>query len=184
MARTTSTMMPLGTKAPDFNLYDTVSGAHLSLDQVSGEEGTLVVFMCNHCPFVIHILDELVRIGNDYSEKGIGMVGISSNDVENYPQDGPVQMRALANLKEFSFPYLYDEDQSVAMAYNAACTPDFYLFNNLGHCVYRGQLDASRPGNEIPVTGKDLRNSIDALIKGETIPQDQEPSIGCNIKWK
>ncbi len=184
MARTPSNMMPLGTQAQDFNLYDTASGDELSLSEMTGSNGTLVVFMCNHCPFVIHILDELVTICAEYKELGISTVAISSNDVENYPQDAPDKMRELAVLKEFSFPYLYDEDQSVAKAYDAACTPDFYLFDSELKCVYRGQMDGSRPGNELPVNGEDLRGAMNLLIEGKPIPEDQKPSIGCNIKWK
>lgn len=184
MARTESTMLPLETPAPDFRLPDTASGKTYSFDDIAGSKGTLVMFICNHCPFVKHVLDELVRIGRDYADKGIGMAAISSNDITGYPQDRPERMAELAREKAFPFPYLYDESQNTARAYDAACTPDFYVFDGDGKLVYRGQLDDSRPGNDIPVTGKDLRSALDALIAGQPIPKDQTPSIGCNIKWK
>jgi thiol-disulfide isomerase/thioredoxin len=142
------------------------------------------MFICNHCPFVIHVQDELRNIGQEYSEKGISIVAISSNDIENYPQDAPDKMKEFAKENKFNFPYLYDETQEVAKSFNAACTPDFFLYNSDKELVYRGQLDASRPGNEIPVTGKDLRGALDALVNNKEVPKDQIPSIGCNIKWK
>ena len=184
MARTPSNMMPLGTVAPYFNLYDTASGKNMQIDECIKEKGLLVMFICNHCPFVVHVIDELISIGNDYLPKGIGMVAISSNDVENYPDDSPEKMRDLAKLKDFPFPYMYDETQEIAKAYNAACTPDIFLFDKDKKCVYRGQIDNSRPGNDIPVTGKDLRDALENLISGKAINEIQYPGIGCNIKWK
>ncbi len=179
-----SNMLPLGTKAPSFSLVDTVSGRTLSLDDIRGEKGTMIVFSCNHCPFVIHINHELVNIANHYLHKGIGFAAISSNDVEKYQDDSPEKMNIVAQVLKYPFPYLYDADQSVAKAYDAACTPDFYLFDKNDVLVYRGRMDASRPGNDIPVTGADLRFAIDALTLGITEIQPQIPSAGCNIKWK
>lgn len=184
MARTPSNMLPLGTKAPNFELYDTVSNKHVSLNNINGEKGTIIAFICNHCPFVKHVNHEIVAIANDYKAKGIQTIAISSNDVENYPEDAPELMLENARNEGFTFPYLYDESQEVAKAYDAACTPDFYLFDNDLKLVYRGQLDDSRPQNGIPVSGKDLRNALDALIAGKPIDNEQKPSIGCNIKWK
>ncbi len=177
-------MLPLGTKAPDFNLVDTVSDTPISLQSSKGEKGTVVMFICNHCPFVIHVNPEISRLGKEYQAKGIGFIAISSNDVENYPQDAPHLMKQKAKEEGYTFPYLYDETQDVAKAYDAACTPDIYLFNEGLELVYRGQLDDSRPGNGIPVTGTDLRNAMDALLAGDEINPEQKPSIGCNIKWK
>ena len=184
MALTESNMLPLGTKAPSFNLLDTVSSEMISLDQVRGENGTLVVFSCNHCPYVIHINHELVRIANEYMVKGIGVVAISSNDVENYQDDSPDKMNIVARVLKYPFPYLYDEDQSVAKAYDAACTPDFYIFDNNDHLIYRGRMDASRPNSGIPLSGADLRFALDAVILGVKKIKPQIPSAGCNIKWK
>jgi peroxiredoxin len=184
MAKTESTMLPLGTPAPDFRLPDTVRGRELSLDDIAGDKGTLVMFICNHCPFVKHVLDELGRLGDEYPERGIGVVAISSNDITGYPQDRPERMAELARDRGFAFPYLYDESQNTARAYDAACTPDFFVFGADRKLVYRGQLDDSRPGNGIQVTGKDLRAALDALIEGKPAPKHQKPSIGCNIKWK
>lgn len=184
MALTESNMLPLGTKAPDFNLPDTISGSSLSFQDVQGEKGTVVIFSCNHCPFVVHINNELVSIANQYQSKGVGFVAISSNDVDNYPDDSPEKMNIVAKVLKYPFPYLYDESQAIAKAYDAACTPDFYLFNGKGELVYRGRLDASRPGNGVPVTGADLRSAIDAVILGINEIQPQIPSAGCNIKWK
>ncbi len=184
MAVTPSTMMPLGTKAPAFELIDTVSGEKLSLDTLQGDKATLVMFICNHCPYVLHVNDELVRIAKAYQPKGVGFIAISSNDAVNYPQDGPEQMKEHARKVGYPFPYLYDETQEIAMAYNAACTPDLFLFDKNLHCIYRGQLDASRPKNDIPVTGSDLRNALDAVLAGRPVSENQIPSIGCNIKWK
>ncbi|MCB0756537.1 MAG: thioredoxin family protein [Flavobacteriales bacterium] len=184
MARTPTVEMELGYSAPDFLLPNVVSGKSTGFSDVRGERGTVVMFICNHCPFVIHVMDELIRIGSDFKERGIGFVAISSNDVSTHPDDSPEKMKALAEEKAFPFPYLYDETQEVAKAYTAACTPDFSVFNAEAKCVYRGQLDDSRPGNNEPVNGKDLREVLDKLIAGESIPTQQKPSLGCNIKWK
>lgn len=183
MARTPSTMLPLGTLAPKFSLTDTVTDSVLNRDAIKGKKGMLVLFICNHCPFVIHVNPELVKIGNEYQKKGIGIVAISSNDVVNYPQDAPHLMKEVAEKEGYTFPYLYDESQEVAKAYHAACTPDFFLFDSDLKLVYRGQLDDSRPGNGIPLTGNDLRKAMEALLNGSEINQEQKPSIGCNIKW-
>lgn len=184
MARTPSNMLPLGTQAPFFNLQDTVSDKLVSIDQIKGGKGTVVMFICNHCPFVIHVNEEIVKVANTYAEKGIGFVAISSNDVENYPQDSPEKMKVHAKENHYPFPYLYDETQEIAKAYDAACTPDFYVFDKDLKLVYRGQLDSSRPENGIPVTGEDLRHALDCLVEGRENTQLQKPSIGCNIKWK
>lgn len=184
MARTESNMLALGTKAPNFDLLDTVSDKMLSLDRIAGTKGTVIMFICNHCPFVIHVNAEITRLAKDYQSKGIGFAAISSNDIEHYPMDKPELMKTTAREEKYTFPYLYDETQNVAKAYDAACTPDFYLFNDALNLVYRGQLDDSRPQNGIPVTGKDLRKAIDALLSGRPIDKHQKPSIGCNIKWK
>lgn len=184
MARTPSNMMPLGTVAPNFSLTDTVSGNAYTLEELKGNNGTLVYFICNHCPFVIHVIEELVAVSKYYTASGVSTIAISSNDVENYPQDSPENMKIFAKDYGFSFPYIYDESQAIAKAYDAACTPDIYLFDSNLKCVYRGQLDGSRPGNEVPVNGVDLRNAIDNLLNGTEIPSNQLPSIGCNIKWK
>jgi peroxiredoxin len=184
MARTPSNMLELGTKAPEFTLIDTITERDMSINDVKGGTATVVMFICNHCPFVKHVNDELVRLGNDYNDKGIGFVAISSNDVENYPDDSPGMMKIVAQEMEYPFPYLYDETQEVAKAYDAACTPDFYVFDKDLKLVYRGQLDDSRPGNDIPVTGKDLRSALNAVIDGKEVSDDQKPSLGCNIKWK
>jgi peroxiredoxin len=184
MALTPSNMLPLGTKAPDFSLIDTKDDTIKSLSELKGDNGTLVMFICNHCPFVIHVNEQLVRLANDYKSKGFNCIAISSNDVINYPQDGPDKMKQHAKDNNYPFPYLYDETQDVAKAYDAACTPDFFLFNGNLQLVYAGQLDESRPGNGIPVTGKDLRTAMDALVNHEPINSNQKPSMGCNIKWK
>ncbi len=185
MSRTPSNMLALGTLAPDFHLKDTNSvDAVVSFSEVKGEKGTLVMFICNHCPFVHHVITEVVMIANDYRVQGIGVIAISSNDVINYPQDSPQLMTEFAFENNFEFPYLYDETQEVAKAYNAACTPDFFLFDNQNRLVYRGQLDDSRPGNGIPLSGNDLRGAIDGVIYNRTINPNQKPSVGCNIKWK
>ena len=183
MARTPSNMLPLGTHAPDFSLLDTVSNQSLDLSNLKGDKGTVIMFICNHCPFVVHVNPELSKLGREYQEKGIGFIAISSNDVENYPQDAPHLMTQVAKDEGYTFPYLYDETQEVAKAYDAACTPDFYLFDTDLKLVYRGQLDDSRPGNGLPLTGKDLRDAMNALLAGKSIGDDQKPSIGCNIKW-
>lgn len=183
MVRTASTMLPLGTTAPDFSLPDT-DGKQVSLADFDGRKALLVIFMCNHCPYVKHVADQIKALSDDYMSRGVAVVGISSNDVEKHPDDSPEAMAQEKAARGYSFPYLYDADQSVAQAYAAACTPDFYLFDGDKKLVYRGQLDASRPKTDIPVTGKDLRAAIDAVLDGESPPQDQTPSIGCNIKWK
>jgi len=184
MSATLSTMIPLGTKAPSFKLPETISGKTMSLSEMKGGKATLIMFICNHCPFVLHINAELVRIANSYQSKGISFIAISSNDVEKYPQDSPELMKVHANKSGYSFPYLYDESQEVAKAYKAACTPDLFLFDENLKCVYRGQFDNSRPGNNLPVTGADLRAALDCVVSGKKISEDQIPSIGCNIKWK
>ena len=184
MALTPSQMIPLGTKAPDFSLRDAVSQKFVSLSDYEGKNGLLVMFICNHCPYVKHVAPELAKLGRYYIDKGIGIVAIGSNDVTTHPDDGPEKMRQEAMSRGYEFPYLYDEDQEVAKAYAAACTPDFFLFDDRMKLVYRGQLDDSRPGSNLPVTGKDLRTAIEALLLGNTMPGPQKPSIGCNIKWK
>lgn len=183
MARTPSNMLALGTQAPKFSLLDTVSDQNLSLEASKGKNGTVIAFICNHCPFVIHVNPEISKMAKEYQSKGIGFIAISSNDVINYPQDAPHLMKEKAKEAAYTFPYLYDETQKVAQAYDAACTPDFYLFNSELNLVYRGQLDDSRPGNGIRVTGTDLRNAMEALLTGKEIETHQKPSIGCNIKW-
>lgn len=183
MARTPSTMLALGSAAPDFRLPDP-SGGWVALSDFEAAPGLLVVFMCNHCPFVIHIRDALVALGRDLASQGVAMVAISANDVAGYPDDAPEQMAEDAARFGYTFPYLYDESQEVAKSYRAACTPDFFLFDQDRRLVYRGQLDDSRPGNDVPVTGRDLRAAAAALLAGEPISADQRPSIGCNIKWK
>ncbi|WP_281234718.1 thioredoxin family protein [Flavobacterium gelatinilyticum] len=184
MARTNSNMIPLGTIAPEFYLKDTNSNNTYSFEDLKGSKGTLVVFMCNHCPFVLHVINEIVMIANDYRVQGLGIIAVSSNDVEKYPEDSPELMTEFALQNRIDFPYLYDENQETAKAYDAACTPDFYLFDSQNRLFYRGQLDDSRPGNGIPLSGTDLRNAIDALIYNRTLSEIQKPSIGCNIKWK
>jgi peroxiredoxin len=184
MARTPSNMLPLGTIAPDFELLDTVTDTTRSYEDIAGTEATLVMFICNHCPFVKHIEDELISLTNEYILQGVGVVGISSNDIEKYPQDSPEKMRELAEEKGYPFPYLFDATQNTAKAYHAACTPDFYIFDADKKLVYRGQLDDSRPGTDIPVTGKDIRSALDRILSGEIPEPDQKPSLGCNIKWK
>lgn len=183
MARTPSNMLPLGTLAPEFSLMDAVTEKTMNLQTLKGDKGTLIMFICNHCPFVKHVNAEIANMGKTYQEKGIAFIAISSNDIENYPQDAPHLMKKVAKEEFYTFPYLYDETQEVAKAYQAACTPDFYLFDENMELVYRGQLDDSRPGNGIPITGKDLRSAMDALLAGEEVSKDQKPSIGCNIKW-
>jgi len=177
-------MMPLGTVAPDFTLVDSVTKDTVSLQNIKGEKGTVIMFICNHCPFVKHVNEEIVRLCNDYRVTGFGFVAISSNDVEKYPQDSPAEMWKTARKHSYSFPYLYDETQEVAKAYDAACTPDFYVFNGDLKLIYRGQLDNSRPGNSIPVNGRDLREALDNVLNNSPQRKDQKPSIGCNIKWK
>jgi peroxiredoxin len=177
-------MLPLGTNASEFSLPDTVSGRNLSLHELKSDYATVIMFICNHCPFVKHVQSELVKLANDYIPQGIAFIAISSNDVENYPDDSPARMKEVAEAQDFSFPYLYDETQEVARAYQAACTPDFYIFNDKFRLVYRGQLDDSRPSNGLPVTGRDIRNALDALLNNEPVSEIQKPSLGCNIKWK
>jgi thiol-disulfide isomerase/thioredoxin len=184
MAFIESNMLPLGTKAPNFSLPDTVSGRVLSLADVQSDVATVIMFLCNHCPYVIHINPTLVALAHDYQPKGVSFVGISSNDAVKYPQDGPENMKILADTEGFSFPYLYDETQDVAKIYDAACTPDFYVFDGMMQLVYRGRIDGSRPKNDVPATGADLRVVLDAILKEDEIPTKQYPSGGCNIKWK
>jgi peroxiredoxin len=182
MVKTASTMLSLGSKAPDFSLPN-VDGKSVALESFAGKP-VLVVFMCNHCPFVIHIRDAFTKFAKEYQAKGLGIVGISSNDVETHPDDSPERMKEDAQKYGYTFPYLYDESQSVAKAYQAACTPDFFLFDKGHKLVYRGQFDDSRPQSGIPVTGEDLRAACDAVLTGKDVSSTQKPSIGCNIKWK
>ncbi|MGB1268572.1 MAG: thioredoxin family protein [Flavobacteriaceae bacterium] len=184
MARTPSNMLALNTKAPDFTLLDTKSNINLSLHTLKGRKATVIMFICNHCPFVIHVNPELVKLADEYQTKGVSFIAISSNDVINYPQDGPDKMQQHAKDNHYPFPYLYDATQEVAKAYDAACTPDFYVFNEDLKLSYRGQLDDSRPGNDIPLTGKNMRHALDCLLSKTSNTQEQKPSIGCNIKWK
>ena len=179
-----SVMLPLGTKAPSFELTDTVSGKLESLDSLKSSVATLIMFICNHCPYVKHVNHQLVSLANDYQHQNISFVAISSNDAIGYPQDGPEIMKETAATLGYTFPYLYDETQQVAKSYQAACTPDFYLFDPEMKLVYRGQLDGSRPGNNLPVTGEDIRKALDCIIDGKKVPNGQIPSVGCNIKWK
>ncbi len=183
MALTPSNMMALDTQAPSFKLLDTVSGSDKTLEELKGAKGTVIAFICNHCPFVVHVNPKLAEVARQYQEKGIGFIAISSNDVEKYPQDAPHLMKEKASEEGYTFPYLYDGTQKVAKAYDAACTPDFYLFDENLKLVYRGQFDDSRPGNGIPVTGTDLKNAMDALVHNREIDKNQKPSIGCSIKW-
>jgi peroxiredoxin len=183
MVATASTMLSLGTTVPYFNLPDT-EGGMVSIEDFKDASALLVIFMCNHCPFVKHILPNLVELIKEYQKKGIAVVGINSNDVASFPEDSPKVMAWKAKEAGFTFPYLYDETQKAAKAYLAACTPDFFLFDKKRKLVYRGQMDDSRPGNHIPITGDDLRSAIDAVLEGNTIPAKQKPSMGCNIKWK
>ena len=177
-------MIALGSQAPDFRLPDVVTGKTVSRDQAAGSKGMLAMFICRHCPFVKHVQDELAAIGRDYAKSGVGIVAISANDAVTHPDDRPESLAEMSRELRLTFPYLYDETQEVARAYDAQCTPDFFLYDGRGKLVYRGQLDDSRPGNGIPVTGKDLRGALDALIAGKPISPEQRPSIGCNIKWK
>ena len=183
MVRTPSTMLPLGTPAPDFSLVS-VDGRTVSLSDFRDAPALLVIFMCNHCPFVIHVANELAQLTREYMARGVAVVGISANDVANYPADSPEQMVAEAERRGYAFPYLYDETQEVAHAYCAACTPDFFLFDADQRLVYRGQMDSSRPDSGIPVTGEDLRAALDAVLAGQKPSPNQRPSLGCNIKWK
>jgi thiol-disulfide isomerase/thioredoxin len=184
MAATPSVMIPLGSIAPAFNLVDTVSGRKLELTSVKGEKGTVVMFICNHCPYVKLLNEAIVKVAHDYQAKGISFVAISSNDVSQYPDDGPEQMKIVAKQLGYTFPYLYDETQEVARAYDAACTPDFFVYDKDLKLAYRGQFDDARPGNHKVVTGSDLRAALEALSSGRPVSENQIPSIGCNIKWK
>lgn len=184
MALTGSNPFELGKQAPDFELLNVIDATLVQLQKSKGKYGTVIVFICNHCPFVKHVNEELVKIALDYLSKGIAFIAISSNDVEKYPQDGPDEMHEVAKELKYPFPYLYDESQKVAKDYDAACTPDFYVFDKDLKAVYHGQLDSSRPGNEIPVTGSDLRNAIENLLQNKPPIENQKPSIGCSIKWK
>jgi peroxiredoxin len=183
MVKTASTMLSLGTSAPDFSLPN-IDGSTVSLSEFADKPGLLVIFMCNHCPFVIHLRDELARFANEYQERGLSIVGISSNDVATHPDDSPEKMAEEAKSAGYTFPYLYDENQDVAKSYQAACTPDFFLFDRHQKLAYRGQFDDSRPESGIPVTGTDMRAACDAVLAGQPVSEEQKPSIGCNIKWK
>lgn len=183
MALTPSNMLPLGTKAPDFDLFDTVSERFQTLNDLKSNVATVIMFICNHCPYVKHVQPELVRLADDYRPEGVNFIAISSNDIENYPEDAPDKMKEVAKSLGYPFPYLFDETQMVARQYAAACTPDFYIFDKKLELVYRGQLDDSRPGNEKPLNGRDMRMALDDVIKGNPVNDDQKPSQGCNIKW-
>ena len=184
MALTESKNLSIGTIAPNFELLNTRDNKTVNLSEVKGLKGTAIFFICNHCPFVVHVNEELIKLANDYSKKGISFIAISSNDANKYPQDGPEKMKTHAEKVGYPFPYLFDETQEVAKAYDAACTPDLYLFDDELKLVYHGQLDDSRPGNEKPLTGKDFRNAINNLLDQKFPIENQKPSIGCNIKWK
>jgi peroxiredoxin len=184
MARTPSSMVELGRAAPDFRLPDVVNGRMVARGDAVGPKGMLAMFICRHCPFVKHVQDELAKLGRDYAKSGVGIVAISANDESGFPEDSPENLAKMSRELGFTFPYLYDETQDVARAYDAQCTPDFFLYDGSGRLVYRGQLDDSRPGNGLPVTGQDLRAALDAVITGKPVPRNQRPSIGCNIKWK
>lgn len=184
MTATPSTMIPLGTKAPDFKLLDTCSQQVLTLAELASNKATVIMFLCNHCPYVKHIQSKLVEIANRYQAQGVRFIAINSNDVKNYPADSPEEMHLEAQHHHYTFPYLYDETQDIAKAYNAACTPDFYIFDKDLACVYRGRFDDSTPGNDYPVTGKDLSAALDAILQGKPISENQKASLGCNIKWK
>jgi peroxiredoxin len=184
MAATPSTMVPLGTKAPEFKLADVVSGEEISLASHRGEVATVILFICNHCPYVRHINAQLVRVTAAYKTKGIQFIAISSNDIKQYPDDGPQHMKEVAVQLGYPFPYLFDSSQEVARAYEAACTPDIFVYDKELLLIYRGQFDDSRPKNNLPVTGKDLTDALDALIENRPVSTEQKPGIGCNIKWK
>lgn len=184
MAAVPSNMLPLGTIAPKFELPDVVLGTQLSLASLQSDKATVIMFICNHCPYVKHVNKGIVKLASDYQPRGVAFVAVSSNDVEAYPEDAPERMKEVAAELGYSFPYLYDEDQSVAKAYQAACTPDFYIFDGDMKLVYRGQMDGSRPRNDVPVTGEDVRAALDAVLAGESVSEEQRPSLGCNIKWK
>jgi peroxiredoxin len=184
MAKTPSKMIPLGTQAPDFCLPDAISERSVHLLDIKSPQATVIIFMCNHCPFVTHIIEKLSALAQEYQHQGIAFIGINSNDVEKYPDDAPQNMRLFAQKYHLNFPYLFDESQETAKAYDAACTPDFFIFDHLLHLVYRGQFDESRPNNDIPVTGDSVSKALDAILLGEKVSELQRPSIGCNIKWK
>lgn len=177
-------MFPLGATAPSFTLPDVVSNQEVSLEALKSDVATVIMFICNHCPYVKHVQKQLVQLANDYLPKGVAFIAISSNDAVQYPEDGPDNMKKVAEEFQYPFPYLYDESQKVAKDYQAACTPDFYIFDGKLSCVYRGQLDDSRPGNGLPVTGSYIRAALDSILNNEPIQVQQKPSIGCNIKWK
>jgi len=179
-----TTPIPLGFQAPDFKLPDTITGKDLSLNDLKSDKATVVMFICNHCPYVKHVIDGIVSMANDYIPRGVSFIAINSNDVENYPEDSPEKMKEFAKEKAFPFPYLFDESQEVAKAYHAACTPDFSIFDRNLACAYRGQMDPARPGNDKPVTGEDIRAALDAILDGKPVPEQQVPSVGCSIKWK
>lgn len=183
MSLTASSMLPIGTKAPDFSLPDTITAKTLSLSELKSPVATVITFICNHCPFVVHIQNQLVEVANIYQAKKVRFIAISSNDITNYPDDAPEKMRQIATELHYPFPYLYDKSQAVAKAYQAACTPDFFVFDKDLALVYRGRFDDSRPGKNIPVTGKDLTQALDALLAGKAVTGEQFPSMGCNIKW-
>jgi len=184
MVLTASTMLGLGTRAPDFSLPDVTTRKQISLSALGDKKALLVMFICRHCPYVKHVQEELARLGKDYADKDLGIVAISSNDAEKYPDDAPESLRQMAQDLNFTFPFCYDESQNVAKDYTAACTPDFFLFDSKRQLVYRGQLDDSRPGNNKPVTGRDLRAAINAVLADRPVSREQTPSVGCNIKWK
>lgn len=184
MSETPSNMLPLGTKAPDFFLLDTRTGHEVTLDDLKSSSATVIMFICNHCPYVKHIQNKLVEVAQLYQPKGINFIAISSNDIETHPQDGPEEMKKEAEKHHYSFAYLYDDTQNIAKAYQAACTPDFYIFDKDLLCVYRGRFDNSTPGNNQPVTGNDLTSALDAILAGKEVPTEQHPSHGCNIKWR
>ncbi len=183
MVKTASTMLPLGVKAPDFSLPD-AGGKRVSLADFADAPALLVIFMCNHCPYVKHVAAGLAALAKDYQQRGVAVVGINSNDVDSFPEDSPAKMAEEVKLRGYTFPYLYDETQAVAKAYRAACTPDFYVFDQQRKLVYRGQMDSSRPGSDLPVTGEDLRAALDAVLAKRPVSTSQKPSIGCNIKWQ
>lgn len=184
MVATQSKMLPLGTKAPEFKLTDGVSNKAYTLDELKSDVATVIMFICNHCPFVIHVIDKLSEVSAAYQKQGIQFIAISSNDIEHYPADAPDKMQIFAQRHKLQFPYLYDESQEVARSYQAACTPEFYVFDKDLSCVYRGQFDDSRPSNDLPVTGESLKKALDQIIVGKDVNPEQKPSIGCNIKWK
>jgi len=184
MVLTPTTKIKLGFQAPNFNLLNPQTSKIESLNKLKSDKATVIIFMCNHCPYVVHVLEGLVQLANDYLPKGVSIIAINSNDVSNYPDDSPEKMVDLISDNNIKFPYLFDETQDVAKAYHAVCTPDFSVFNGQMKCIYRGQLDDSRPGNDIPVTGKDIRCVLDTMLIGQELDMVQKPSIGCNIKWK